>query len=519
MRKCIDVSPALTSCRSVSFEYKTDIRQPVHPSDTTMALFQSILVLVLCQLAISQDDVLFDSANMDPKATQIYDALIPSFEGKEGVDSFFTGLIQLGELQRQLLGVRDHPLRESPRKRFRSFLGRENPPMQAPYLFQGDLILTKDQMNGLISSARQEVAEKAGVPVEERAKRALIPHMHRRWNQFPIPYTVDEDVDLAVVQAGLAQWSDNTCISFEHKKFITRGIKFVYSHGCFSSLGMTGGVQTISIGRGCGLAGIVAHEVGHALGLHHEQARYDRDDYVRVLFENIDDGMYSAFVKHKPFDMVTHGVGYDYGSIMHYEATAFSRGFFDESETISTKDPNFIDTIGQREALSFKDIKKVNFGYCNSTCSTKLDCQNGGYIDPKNCSACKCPDGFGDRICDKLIRSERYCGDQVHYARHNEKTLAQYGDGNCYYIIKAPRGYKIKLNIDTVHFNKWTACADEYVEIRYGTDLGATGARLCKNKIIKEEQISKTNKVIVIYRAKRRTRNFSIRYSLTKKSF
>ena len=48
--------------------------------------------------------------------------------------------------------------------------------------------------------------------------------------------------------------------------------------------------QEISIGAGCETKGIVMHELLHALGFYHEQSRYDRDDFVKILFENVQAG-------------------------------------------------------------------------------------------------------------------------------------------------------------------------------------------------------------------------------------
>ena len=50
------------------------------------------------------------------------------------------------------------------------------------------------------------------------------------------------------------------------------------------------GSQEISLGTGCNNTGIVMHEMMHAVGFWHEQARYDRDQYVEILWENIQPG-------------------------------------------------------------------------------------------------------------------------------------------------------------------------------------------------------------------------------------
>ena len=60
-------------------------------------------------------------------------------------------------------------------------------------------------------------------------------------------------------------------------------------YGCYSNVGMIGGKQELSLrAGGCTFMGTAAHELIHALGFYHEQSRADRDNYLRVFYENVD---------------------------------------------------------------------------------------------------------------------------------------------------------------------------------------------------------------------------------------
>ena len=157
-----------------------------------------------------------------------------------------------------------------------------------------------------------------------------------------------------------------TCLKFQSRTFGDR-IQFTNGSGCSSYVGRQGtGKQAVTLGESCFLVGVVLHEILHALGMWHEQSRPDRDDYIRVIFDNIQEGYRFTFQKRNSFQIDYHGEGYDYGSIMHYSLSAFNKRsglrtieVINYAEYIWQKQPN----IGQGKALSSSDITQINRMY------------------------------------------------------------------------------------------------------------------------------------------------------------
>ena len=93
---------------------------------------------------------------------------------------------------------------------------------------------------------------------------------------------------------------------------------------CHSKVGRVGGRQILSLGPGCHDVGSVLHELGHAVGLYHEHMRYDRDQFLKIEWNNIAPSMQDQFQK-IPRTEYRPAATFDYNSIMIYGSKAFSK--------------------------------------------------------------------------------------------------------------------------------------------------------------------------------------------------
>lgn len=123
--------------------------------------------------------------------------------------------------------------------------------------------------------------------------------------------------------------------------------------------GMRGGEQILSISKYNSNKGTALHEIGHALGLIHEQQRRDRDEYININWDNIQSDKKSNFkiweeshavIKYIP------DVLFDYKSIMLYPS--YNSFAIDYSKpTMTKKDGSTFNA--QRNNLSYIDIVAI----------------------------------------------------------------------------------------------------------------------------------------------------------------
>jgi hypothetical protein len=215
-----------------------------------------------------------------------------------------------------------------------------------------------------------------------------------RWEDRTIPYTIDPGFSVAVqtlIADAVDLWEDETAMNFVLRTTQADYVELTAAtandcadgvdndgdgdtdgwdaecargytaedFSCWSSLGFQGGPQDVFL-NGCS-AGSIAHELGHAMGLYHEQSRCDRDDYVTINWAHIDPTAIHNFATWGACDSGDDGYDngpYDYDSIMHYGPTAFS---IDGSATITplVAAPN----MGQRTALTAGDIEGIRRMY------------------------------------------------------------------------------------------------------------------------------------------------------------
>merc|ERR1711872_532973 len=233
---------------------------------------------------------------------------------------------------------------------------------------------------------------------------AALQNDYYRWPKGIIPYQIASSLrgrPTQVIYAAMKEWQEKTCLRFEpygsagaRKSGHNHKIDIVNSQGCFSMVGYLHRSHQVSLSlNGCIFHGTALHELGHTIGLNHEQCGNDRDKAIKVLFDNVVPRFKYAFNIER--GQTDFGIPYDYCSIMQYGPTAFSAN---REFTVLAKDFDYQWSLGwhqfNTEGLTFSDAKVVNLMYkCNAHCPANSECKAPCYVNHKcecECEKTKC---------------------------------------------------------------------------------------------------------------------------------
>ncbi|KAL3070341.1 hypothetical protein niasHS_016168 [Heterodera schachtii] len=334
-----------------------------------------------------------------------------------------------------------------------------------------------------------------------------------KWNSFPIVISYaakklpkDYRAWKAAIKVGANMIMQHTCVQF---KIVNVKEKDNYSEGILirdiesaktlkarnvclfgqTMAGKVGGWQELqlSMEHTClilhpNMSGVACHELLHALGNVHEQSRSDARNFVILRRQNS-----QSRIRH---DAENFGFGYDFGSVLHYG------GHYDEENDeydLITLPRFYQQTIGQMERISFKDAAIINEIYCKDSCKGHEDkCQNGGYLNPNDCTKCHCPDGYGGQYCAALEENENcnILSDESRELKSDQtaKVLKPVigctsagKECRCHWRITPMSGKKVQIQFKSLNNSLICShpCTPPYVEIKYRADKRAQGAKLC----------------------------------------
>lgn len=160
--------------------------------------------------------------------------------------------------------------------------------------------------------------------------------------------------------------------------------------GCWSYIGyvygMSSNQQLNLMPNGCDYMGIAAHEILHALGMQHEQARSDYNENVVIYWQNIQQEQWYNYKMDSGSDT---SLAYDIMSLMHYGETDFGLPGKLTMKAVGSHRGK----MGQRMGLSKYDAQQLGLMY---NCEAKKFslCTN----DANQCTYddCGCHQGDGD---------------------------------------------------------------------------------------------------------------------------
>lgn len=208
--------------------------------------------------------------------------------------------------------------------------------------FQGDIVLSDKQLE------EDNLANKGGATLS-------------RWPSGKIYYTVASNmgsINANKITNAVNEYNSKTNTQWIPRTNQSNYVEFIFGSSSgydgWAHIGFRGGKQTVSLDQNISL-GSVIHEMGHSVGLYHEHCRKDRDQYVSIQWNNIQNGQ--AY----NFDIYNSGTDigpFNINSVMMYWPDSYSKNGLP-----TIKKANNTNFTYNRTGFTTGDINTINSMY------------------------------------------------------------------------------------------------------------------------------------------------------------
>lgn len=199
--------------------------------------------------------------------------------------------------------------------------------------------------------------------------RSVIGNRDGLWPDGIVSYSFDSSVSTRlqnVIKEAMNEWEVKTCIRLIERTDQQDYIVFIsqpnMEYCTCDSTGRLNGQQEIILGYSCQSKGELLHTLGHVIGFWHEQARPDRNKYVKIQLDAVEGRQEESFRKRSDFTVGYEGANYDFGSVMHLSPLAYSTDgrMTTEVRNVDEFEKQGSPSLGQRIKLSEGDVLRAN---------------------------------------------------------------------------------------------------------------------------------------------------------------
>jgi hypothetical protein len=288
------------------------------------------------------------------------------------------------------------------------------------YIFDGDIVLSANQLKYIRDHSS---SKKLSIQSIIKNRSTFTANFNLLWPGGKVYYIVNNPINQATINQAISYWNSHTQIQLIPRTNQPNYVVFqgVPSQGAGSSqIGMIGGPQEIRLINNVDFGGVL-HEIGHTVGLMHEQTRADRDLYINVNYNNINSDWAPQY------QVYAWGTGYqtgtfDFNSIMLYPSDV-PEARINNNPALQMTRLDGSEFYQQRYQLSAGDIAGVNYMYFSGLYARvrrvitdseysqfRTYQQEDIYVDFFSDAACTIP-----KVLDRSVRFYMYDTRQTYY--------------------------------------------------------------------------------------------------------